>query len=318
MDMQYSDNPAAEEGRSVSRGRLDTEISGVLDGLSELHHALNHHLEWLKKIHNAIWMGTPADPDDLAEDAEHRCTFGRWYDGPHSKMLSERETFPELGVKHGAVHAGARVLLSQIGGERDIDRDVYAWFMDTVLDFNRLAQKLHIELLTRVATTDPLTGAFNRCLMERKLEEEWARFTRLGQPCAVALVDLDHFKQVNDRFGHRTGDLVLRQLADTLAHQLRAYDNLFFRYGGEEFLACLPGMVGGALPITLERLRQAVADYRLETSEGQSIQVTASVGAASFSDAASLEEVLHRADLALYTAKSGGRNQVHIWAEIDD
>jgi diguanylate cyclase (GGDEF)-like protein len=146
--------------------------------------------------------------------------------------------------------------------------------------------------------------------MRRQLEAEWSRFERFGQPCALAFVDIDRFKEVNDRHGHPMGDTVLRELAKTLQRQLRAYDNICFRFGGEEFLVCLPGISGDALPLALERLRRAAEDLRLSGADGGEVRVTASIGAACFAPSSTLDDTLRRADEALYAAKRGGRNRV--------
>jgi diguanylate cyclase (GGDEF)-like protein len=107
-------------------------------------------------------------------------------------------------------------------------------------------------------------------------------------------------------------------LAIALAKQLRVYDNIFFRFGGEEFLLCLPGISPEALPIALERVRRAVEDLRLALEDGQEVRVTASLGAAFFQSGADVDDAFRRADEALYAAKRAGRNRVHIaWSPQD-
>lgn len=287
-------------------------VDDYLESLSELHVAITHHLDWQKTIHHALLLDQPADSADLAVDAEHRCRFGRWYDGEVPDPLRAMVGFGELGAHHTALHAAARTLLRRRQAGQEFDRSLYAKFVDCVLEFNRHAQRLHVEVLTALVLRDPLTGALNRGGMRKQLGAEWARFERFGLPCAVALLDLDRFKSINDRFGHQTGDTVLRELAVILANQLRAYDNIFFRFGGEEFLLCLPGISHEALPIALERVRRAVEELRLAVEDGREIRVTASLGAAFFRPGADVDDALRRADEALYAAKRAGRNRVYV------
>lgn len=295
-----------------SRGTLAAGVDGYLESLSELHVAIAHHLDWQKTIHHALLLDELGDPADIAPDAAHRCCFGRWYDGDVPDPLRGMALFGELGASHESLHAVARTLLLRRQAGQEFDRGLYAKFVDAVLEFNRNAQRLQVEVLTALVVRDPLTGVLNRGIMRKRLEAEWARFERLGHPCAVTLLDVDRFKSVNDRYGHQTGDFVLRELASALENQLRAYDHVFFRFGGEEFLLCLPGISPEALPSALERLRRAVEDLKLELEGAREIRVTASLGAAFFRWGADVDDALRRADEALYAAKRGGRNRVCI------
>jgi diguanylate cyclase (GGDEF)-like protein len=285
-------------------------MADSLDDLNELDVAITHHLHWVRGVHRAVLLGERCNPGDVASDAEHRCRFGRWYETQASESVRRLALFAELGERHRELHDAARVLLVRRSGGEPLHEGLLAGFLDRVLDLNCLAQRLHNELLTALAVRDPLTGVFNRHLMQRQLEAEWSRFERFGQPCALALVDIDHFKDVNDRYGHQTGDAVLRELATTLGRQLRAYDNFCFRFGGEEFLVCLPGISRDALPSALERLRRAAEDMRLATEHGDGVRVTTSIGAAFFERFSTLRATLNFADRALYDAKQAGRNRV--------
>jgi two-component system cell cycle response regulator len=157
------------------------------------------------------------------------------------------------------------------------------------------------------ATRDSLTGQWNRAAILALLERELGRSRREGSPLAVALADLDHFKQINDTFGHLAGDRVLCQAARRMRSALRAYDALG-RYGGEEFLAVLPGCCPAEAMTLAERLRKAVAEGPVEL-EGGRLGVTLSLGvAAAAPGAVGAGLLLRRADQALYRAKAAGRN----------
>jgi diguanylate cyclase (GGDEF)-like protein/PAS domain S-box-containing protein len=159
-----------------------------------------------------------------------------------------------------------------------------------------------------LATVDPLTGAYNRRQGDALLAAEFARRARNGRDFAVLMLDIDHFKAVNDRFGHEAGDAVLCALVRDGQKALRAVDMLV-RWGGEEFLVVLPDTVADAAMVAAERLRTALAKTEVSASDGPTVRFTVSIGVAvPLTD--NPGELLRRADLALYAAKAGGRNRV--------
>jgi two-component system, cell cycle response regulator len=161
------------------------------------------------------------------------------------------------------------------------------------------------------ATHDPLTGLFNRGAILSFLQRELDRQSRNNFPLGVLMADLDHFKRVNDTYGHLVGDGVLQEVARRLTNTVRSYD-LVGRYGGEEFLLILPGCSQSDLLASAERLRHNVADLSVETSAG-SIAMTLSLGCASSEikedGPESCKTLLQAADAALYAAKAAGRNR---------
>lgn len=169
--------------------------------------------------------------------------------------------------------------------------------------------RLREELRSR-AETDPLTGAANRRRFHQLLEIECLRFARNRLPLSVLMIDLDFFKEVNDRYGHPVGDIVLRTVAQLLLLSLRKTD-LLARYGGEEFAVLLPETPLAGAMVIAERIRQTI-DQKPILAEGFPLQVSISVGVATHSEEsdASPELLLKRADLALYRAKALGRNRV--------
>jgi diguanylate cyclase (GGDEF)-like protein len=166
-----------------------------------------------------------------------------------------------------------------------------------------------------IAFTDPLTGLGNRRAFDVELERAWARSARSGRPLALYLVDIDHFKRFNDRYGHRTGDEVLRAVGQALARDVRAGDQAF-RFGGEEFAVLAPDADPERVRSLGERLREAVASQRVlpppESSWHGPLSVTASVGVAVAPSAliATRTALVEAADHALYRAKDGGRDRV--------
>jgi len=162
--------------------------------------------------------------------------------------------------------------------------------------------------LDRRARTDPLTGALNRRSMEEAAMREAARSQRYGNPLSMIVVDIDHFKQLNDTRGHAAGDCALQALVQHLNGMLRQQDSLA-RIGGEEFAILLPDTTGPAAFTLAERVRQAVASLEVPFETGP-IRMTICAGVAQFDSACNWEEMMCRADGAMYAAKRRGRNLV--------
>jgi two-component system chemotaxis response regulator CheY len=184
-----------------------------------------------------------------------------------------------------------------------------------VLERKLIAAQRVTELHRRMhsdARLDTLTGIGNRLRLAEDLDTLCGRVTRYGHAYCVALLDVDHFKALNDSAGHRAGDDVLREVAAALARTIRRGDTLY-RYGGEEFLVLLPEQTLAGAELAAERLRAAVEALGLEHPGGGA--VTASVGVAGLGSAAcSPDELFELADRALYRAKEGGRNRVEVEA----
>ncbi|MEA3117802.1 MAG: hypothetical protein QOI13_1072 [Paraburkholderia sp.] len=162
--------------------------------------------------------------------------------------------------------------------------------------------------LREYANRDGLTGIANRRYLETRLRDEFSRWQRYGGELSVLLFDLDHFKSINDRFGHAVGDTVLRVIAQRVADAVRAQD-VFGRFGGEEFALLLPCTTLADAMIVAEKIRLAICDAPVE-AEGVRVSVTASVGAAAARPGLPTGDVLiNEADAALYSAKRQGRNR---------
>lgn len=176
----------------------------------------------------------------------------------------------------------------------------------------RYALKLDETLgqLRQLALRDELTRLFNRREFQRILEEEWDRSVRFQRPFSLVMIDIDHFKRINDTYGHQTGDEVLRHVASLLNGQVRNVDRVA-RYGGEEFALL---MVEADRPSAIEsmmRLGALLAEVPCVINKTQTVEVTLSAGVAtSLEDASSASDLVAAADRALYAAKKGGRNRV--------
>jgi len=176
----------------------------------------------------------------------------------------------------------------------------------------RLQEELRIK-----ASHDELTGVLNRRIVMELLDREIDRAQREGLPLAVLMLDVDHFKSINDRYGHLAGDAVLAQVAGRISESVRRVD-LTGRYGGEEFLLVLPGCDLAAAAVVAERVRLSVSTLAATTAKG-AICVTASLGlAVSLPDTPlDRQSLVDAADRALYCAKTGGRNRVEFALRLD-
>ena len=169
-------------------------------------------------------------------------------------------------------------------------------------------QKKIEQRLRELATTDALTGMLNRRRLFEVAEEELSRSARYKRPVCIAMCDLDHFKEINDRHGHCVGDEALALIGTTLRAILRRQDHAG-RYGGEEIAIVLPETKLEVARVVLERTRAAIEGLSLEAGN-ERVPVTASVGVVEWSPGETLSDTLRRADGALYAAKTGGRNCV--------
>ncbi|MBN2147722.1 MAG: diguanylate cyclase [Anaerolineales bacterium] len=174
-----------------------------------------------------------------------------------------------------------------------------------------------MELLAVQATHDSLTGLLNRRALYDVIGREMARAQREKQPISLVMLDLDNFKDVNDKFGHLVGDEALKLLAHTLEINKRTYDHVG-RWGGEEFLLVLPGASLTAACHVAERLRQAITEIQFTTRDNKQVCLSASFGVASTDCASgvSFNQLLLLTDQALYLAKEGGRDQVRTCRDI--
>ncbi|MBW1646316.1 MAG: sensor domain-containing diguanylate cyclase [Deltaproteobacteria bacterium] len=175
-------------------------------------------------------------------------------------------------------------------------------------NFDITARKETEKALEQAARIDPLTGLLNRRAFMMRLKEEKIRFLRSGRPFCLVMVDIDHFKKINDSFGHNAGDEILRKIAQLISNSLRSQDAVS-RWGGEEFLLLLPetGLAGGRH--AAEKLRRLISEYQFPGGE-QPLRVTISLGVAAYQGDLSLDACLKKVDDNLYLAKKRGRNLV--------
>jgi diguanylate cyclase (GGDEF)-like protein len=171
------------------------------------------------------------------------------------------------------------------------------------------------ELLLELSNTDHLTGLFNRRYLMETLDKELQRCERKGGNLSLIILDIDHFKAVNDTYGHLQGDVVLQKVALSMQKELRSYD-IAARYGGEEFVAVLPDAVHTEAIFVADRIRQAIQAIKFNGTLAP-LSITVSLGVSTFParDCTTMDEFIKLADDALYRAKAKGRNRVEFFEE---
>lgn len=286
----------------------------ALNAMKTLDIALAHHFDWLKILHRTLVCAGQSNPDDQATDAHCRCRFGRWYYGQGMADLGAEPGFQALDAVHRDMHVAAAALLLRHDAGQPVDSADYDRFMELAIGFKQGVRLFQYEIMNRVCVVDQLTGVWNRHAMYLRLAEEMERIHRGGRSGVLCMMDIDHFKAVNDTYGHPVGDMVLQEVATLLTQRLRRYDAVF-RFGGEEFLICLPDTTVSDARVLMERMRQELSELDILVGAHR-LKVTASLGIAELGGLLALDETIEWADHALLMAKAGGRNQVCVWDDV--
>lgn len=288
-------------------GRQELQVT-----LQQLEQAIYNHEQWAKDLTRSIICRLTFDNRDMGDDAHRQCRFGQWYYGSPPQALREHPAFVAIETEHRRLHQlGAQLLLAAtneaLGSPKDYD------------SFTNSADRLHLEIYSLkqeleelLNNRDALTGAENRIGMLIRLREQRELVKRDVQKCSIVIMDLDHFKAVNDTYGHPVGDQVLVAWVSYIKQHLRAYDRIY-RYGGEEFLLSFPSTTLQTVSDIIERIRNGLTAIDIGADETKSIMVTASFGITMLDPIVSVEESIKRADIALYAAKKAGRNRGCVW-----
>ncbi len=287
-------------------------LKDVQLSLAQLDAAIIGHGKWLTEWNTRIICGIPVEDKYIAENAHKESYFGRWYYDTHASFIYHDPAFTAIEELNRRVHDGMRTIVRRIKRGETIARDVYEEFIDSEASFTEMLVDLRDGLYKLQLSFDYLTGALNRQAFFHLLEQEYSRVTRFNESGCVVLLDIDHFKIINDRYGHAVGDLTLTTIAGFIIQHMRTYDSVC-RYGGEEFLICMPKTTAEIAYNIIDRIRAALSRKKIAVINDSTITVSASFGIAALSADEALKDTIEHADRALYKAKTGGRNRVEVW-----
>jgi diguanylate cyclase (GGDEF)-like protein len=283
------------------------------DILGQLEQAIRSHEEWFESLNRLMLCRLPYDLRDVREDAHKECRFGQWLYRYANPKLREHPAFSAIEEEHKRMHQAAAKLLFNVQETGTTPADDYDRFANALQRLRLEINTLKRELENAYYNLDSLTGANSRIGMLTHLREQQELVNRGAQSFSLAMMDLDHFKHVNDAYGHLVGDSALTHIARYILDSIRPYDKLF-RYGGEEFLLAMPHTdSSSALPIT-ERLREGISCLDIPCTNADPIHITACFGIAMLEQDEAVEKALERADQALYVAKTQGRNLSKVWS----
>jgi two-component system cell cycle response regulator len=312
LDAALFESVVAGEVRSLAQsdGNAELVFSGLVQLVSEI-----ASYRWLGLVtHPTGRLFIHADPSvrDACE-AEARAALGSVSPDPAFTVLDERAlrgraSPPVIAeVRLGSAMAGVVAIGPSERGASSEDKQLIAIIARELGGPLRIVSL--VDAARHLAMTDPLTGLLNRRAFVEAMTREIARAARHIHPLSVMLLDVDHFKKVNDTRGHEGGDVVLRGVAEIVRRIARKSD-LVARWGGEEFVAGLPHAAEAGARVAAERLRRAISDASFALPDGTPLRITASIGVAHAAEGEPLDVVIARADQAMYLAKSRGRNRV--------
>lgn len=328
LELPERHKPQGEALRQRVLGGLNWyELVAVLDDLAVLILAVTdsgqrEFASYLKQLNErlASFLGTLTEAHEgYSESVESARTFNQELREQVSGLQASVQEAVDLHSLKQSLEARLDGLLNTVsehqkhrdGREEEVAQRLQS-LTQKVAEMEQEAQSFrdHLEEQRQKALIDPLTGLPNRAGWGERLELEMARWKRYGGELALAVLDIDHFKRINDGYGHLAGDKVLKIIASELAKRLRKTD-FIARFGGEEFVLLIPStpLEGGRqlLQTLLDGVEQCPFHFR-----GERVSITLSAGLTSFVSGESSEKVFERADQALYRAKSGGRNRVEL------
>ena len=219
------------------------------------------------------------------------------------KVGNRRDELGQLGLAFNSMHGTINRQIKELNAHRDmLEQEVKERTKDLELAYQKLES---------ISKTDELTGLPNRRDMNETINNEMERAHRTRKPFCFIFMDIDHFKNINDTYGHACGDIVLKSVAQTIRGLLRKYD-VFARYGGEEFLTLLPETDLNGAAIVAERFRSKIEAMTVQYAD-LTIKVTITLGVSRFDERLGADRSIQMADKALYQGKEGGRNRVVVW-----
>lgn len=277
--------------------------------IAELDAAVDAHMTWTRRIVRcAVLRSTPGE-DVLSPLAHTLCNFGAWFMANRSHFESlDAPASRQVDAVHQRMHDAIRSICSDVLAGRPgqpADLDAFELSQSELI---RLLARFKTLILSKAVRYDPLTELPLRYGIENDFSLYQKEARRNRSLLYVVIIDVDHFKPINDTYGHQVGDMVLRHLADTLKRTLRS-DEPLYRYGGEEFLWLLKCKSVESAKQSARRVLTTVSTTPAPIPDGEALSLTVTLGLAQAGEMEDLSSAIGRADLALYEGKRNGRNR---------
>lgn len=283
--------------------------SETSDFIAELDTAVEAHMNWTRRILRFAVLRTSPGEDVLAPMAHTLCRFGSWFASHRAQFEAlDAQATHQVEAVHQAMHDAIRsicsaLLTGQPGQSSDLES-----FEQSQTELLGLLASFKTLLLSNAARFDPLTGLALRYGIESDFDHCQKDALRNHNLLYVVMIDIDHFKRINDNYGHPIGDLVLRHLASTLKQNLRGSEPLY-RYGGEEFLWLMQCKSPEAARQSAHRLLKTIRTTPIPIADAPPVTLTVTLGLAQVSAQEDLSSAISRADAALYEGKHSGRDR---------
>jgi len=291
-------------------------LKHVLDAtfITSLDAAVEAHMDWTRRVLRCAVLHEPPAEDVLAPLAHTLCHFGRW-------LVSNRGAFEacdpqnthRLEDVHQSMHDAIRSICADVQAGRPGHRADLELFEQTQSELIQLLAHFKTTFLAIALRHDPLTGLLLRHDIESEFIQLQKNCKRNNTLLYAVMIDVDHFKRINDRYGHPVGDTVLRHLADTLKRSVRP-DEPLYRFGGEEFLLLMQCHTPEAADAPMQRIIHAVRNAPVPIPQGDPLALTVTMGLARAGGDEAMNSVVERADRALYRGKTAGRDR-YVYAE---
>ncbi|MFY9287354.1 MAG: diguanylate cyclase [Alphaproteobacteria bacterium] len=275
---------------------------------SSLSQAVDDHIAWLT-LWNRLAFVDLGNRVAQAEQLLAPVSFAHWRHNAVQSLPEDQPAIEQVTLNYEQLHTMAKLVLQKTPDGKPIATADYEAVLARYNELMQGLRRMERAFAAVASGLDFLTGLRSRLGLKEDLAREHNRFLRTGKPFCVVVGDVDHFKKINDTYGHDAGDRVLAAVADHITRGIRGFDDAY-RTGGEEFLLCLKEADLAVGLLVLERLRMKLEKLPILLPDGTSVNVTASFGIVVSSKDLSPQEMPQLADKALYRAKKEGRNKV--------
>lgn len=284
---------------------FDQPIDKVIHDLDV---AVQSHHDWIRRLLRYTVLDGNQPPDMINVDAHKICSFGQWLESGEGTLARlDHEKREKLSHAHQAMHDSVREIVKRIPQRKGMEH-LLNELDEKQENLLNLVNEFKTLLVTIKSLHDPLTGLPLRQILDHSFSQFQKRCKRDNKLFFIALIDVDHFKKVNDNFGHNVGDDALRHLVNTLMHSIREDESLF-RFGGEEFLQLLEARNQKDVVIAAQRSIEIVRRTPMPLPDGNQLRLTITIGLACVRNEDTLRNAVERADAALYEGKRAGRDR---------